>query len=120
MEKQEEIKLKDNQKNLTYSIGKNENNFCVKVEKSIKINDDVNNLFEELKKYVDSVNNSNEFWPNSEIEYPDLMALWEITTILNNNKNRTDGALKYPDNWEEMLSKLKQQLLNIINENNHC
>jgi len=119
IEKNEEIKLIDNQKNITYSIQKNGDNFYLKVEKSIKANGNINNLFEEIKKYKDLVNNSNGFWPNPDQEYPDLMILWEIITKFKNDTNKINGALKYPDNWEEMLSRFKEQVINAINENNH-
>ncbi len=119
IEKNEEIKLIDNQKNITYSIQKNGDNFYLKVEKSIKANGNINNLFEEIKKYKDLVNNSNGFWPNPDQEYPDLMILWEIITKFKNDTNKINGALKYPDNWEEILSRFKEQVINAINENNH-
>lgn len=119
IEKNEEIKLIDNQKNITYSIRKNGDNFYLEVEKTIKANNNINNMFEEIKKYNDLVNNSNGFWPNPDQEYPDLMILWEIITKFKNDTNKINGALKYPDNWEEMLSRFKEQVINAINENNH-
>lgn len=76
-------------------------------------------MFEEIKKYKDLVNNSNGFWPNPDQEYPDLMILWEIITKFKNDTNKINGALKYPDNWEEILSRFKEQVINAINENNH-
>lgn len=115
----EEIKLRDNKKNIICSIQKNGDNFYLSVEKIIEANDNINNLFEEIKKYKDSVNNSTGFWPNSNQEYPDLMILWEIITEFKNDKNITNGALKYPDNWEEMLLKFKEQLINDTNKSNH-
>lgn len=117
IEKHQEIKLKDNKKNIAYTISKDDNNFNIKIEKSIKYNDDVNNLFERLKEYIDSVGDSNEYWPSSESEYPDLMILWEIITKFKNETNRLNGALKYPDNWEQMLLEIKDKLMNLINEN---
>ena len=119
MEKHQEIKLKDNKKNLTYTIAKDYGNLNIKIEKSIKYNDDVNNLFDNLKEYIDSVGDSNEYWPSSESEYPDLMILWEIIAKFNNETNRLNGALKYPDNWEQMLLEIKEQILNVIDETNN-
>ena len=117
MEKHQEIKLKDNKKNLTYTIAKDDGNFNIKIEKSIKYNDNVNNLFERLKEYIDSVDDSNEYWPSSESEYPDLMILWEIIAKFNNETNRLNGALKYPDNWEQMLLEIRKQVVNVIDGN---
>lgn len=116
IEKHQEIKLKDNKKNIAYTISKDDNNFNIKIEKSIKYNDDVNNLFENLKEYVASIGDSNEYWPSPEIEYPDLMILWKIITKFNNETNRLNGALKYPDNWEQMLSEIREKLMSLINE----
>lgn len=119
IEKHQEIKLRDNKKNIAYTISKDDNSFNIKIEKSIKYNDNVNNLFERLKEYIDSVGDSNEYWPSSESEYPDLMILWEIIAKFNNETNKLNGALKYPDNWEQMLLEIRKQVVNVIDETNN-
>ena len=70
-----EIKIRDNKKNLTYVISKDDTNFNIKIEKSIKSNDNINELFEKIKQYIESIGNSNEYWPCLESEYPNLMVL---------------------------------------------
>lgn len=115
LEKNEEIELRDNQKGITYFLQKNGENFYLKIEKTIKANDNINNLFKEIKKYNELVNSSNGFWPEEQ-EYPDLMILWEIITKFKNYTNKTNGALKYPDNWEQMISKINKEIISLINE----
>ena len=118
MDKNEEVEFRDNKKDIIYSIQKNGNYYNLKVEKMIRANSSINSLFDQIKGYSNLVKNYNDFWPNSNFESPDLLILWEIITRFKNETNKMNGSLKYPENWDEVISKIREQIISAINEEN--
>ena len=101
-----------------HSIQKNGDYYNLKVEKMIRANSSINSLFDQIKGYSNLVKNYNDFWPNSNFESPDLLILWEIITRFKNETNKMNGSLKYPENWDEVISKIREQIISAINEEN--
>ena len=63
---------------------------------------------------------------NKIISYNDLFEIFskmqekllECKKISNNEENHKRGALKYPDNWELVASKIEKEIITSIKDNN--
>lgn len=52
----------------------------------------------------------NAYWPQTE-EYPDMLVLFEFEIGGEDKRYRENGALCYPDGWEEFIEDLKEIIL---------
>lgn len=71
---------------------------------------------QELKDYIVDYSNKvktkeKEYWPQTD-EYPDMFILFHYSVTYSEGETekvyRTDGALCYPEDWEEFLAKLME------------
>ncbi len=51
-----------------------------------------------------------EYWPHTS-EYPDMLVLFNFDMRGGEKRYRADGALCYPDGWEEFIEALKEIIL---------
>lgn len=102
------VMVKDNKKNVTYNITKDEitNKYIVDYHerKVIDSSEEMDAFFKKLISYYNSID-PKDFWPNLD-EYPDLFILWEMH-LANAEK---DGTGKYPNNWELIMEELKKMI----------
>ena len=109
------ISNRDNETH-TISVGDNETSeyFTLNFDSNqITINDDVyrieSDVMNELKDYMDNYTRTvaagrDDYWPHTE-EYPDMLILFNYEVNRDRNK-RYDGALCYPDGWEDMKAHI--------------
>lgn len=112
----QEIEIIDNKKNIRYRVWKNDKQCNVTIEKDFEVDCEFDSLFSELKDYSNSITDTSIYFPNSNIESPDLMILWEIYTRLSGETKELRGALNYPKNWDIITKKIQEEIINIINK----
>lgn len=70
-----------------------------------------NELRELILQYSQTVKEQeDEYWPNTS-EYPDMLVLFRFDMRSEEKQYKTDGALCYPDGWEEFIEELKEIIL---------
>ena len=93
------------------SVIKKENN--KKEEKEVVLTDE---QCQELKDYIVDYSHKvkakeKEYWPQTD-EYPEMYILFNYRITYSEDETekvyRTDGALCYPDDWQEFLEKLME------------
>ena len=101
------IKFEDYEKQEEYILTKEKNGkyyLEVSSRTMIEPNDKIDDLFNQMDNYYDSIN-QNDYWPKTS-EYPDMMILWSANKT-GKDSSRKDGALGYPEGWDSMLDKIK-------------
>ena len=99
------IELRDNKRDFIYKVSKNNEYGSIIIEKNFKLTNEFNSLFNELKEYSDSITDTSIYYPNPNIESPDLMILWQIYTKIN-EETKKSGVLRYPENWDNIVEKI--------------
>ena len=112
-EKYQTITFEDNEKGIKYTIRKDTSSSKYILEaistKFLDSNDNLDNFFNEINQYFNSINEQ-DYWPNQS-EYPDLPILWRIHKTGREELNKC-GSLKYPDDWDSKFEKFKNNIEN--------
>ncbi|MCQ2527720.1 MAG: hypothetical protein MJ108_01220 [Saccharofermentans sp.] len=100
------ISLRDNDTDDEISIDFNKKTLTINGEKYTLTDEQSDDILIYMTEFSLAVEAKEyDYWPHSE-EYPDMFVLFEYSV----NHQRWDGALCYPDNWNEMIDYLKSSV----------
>lgn len=79
---------------------------------TIKLNEEQSDELRQLiLQYSQTVKEKeDEYWPHTS-EYPDMLVLFNFDMRGEEKQYKADGALCYPDGWEEFIEDLKKIIL---------